>query len=155
MKPLGEQKVFSLWVRIFRKSAFFEESLPGKRKSDFSFSVPQSLFELNEKTKESPPSHQRFPIAKFPPNCMKINRTRVYDIHHRSWPHRAKEDATRKQTLSGKIELPSKAIGTALGVLRREMLFTQLPRVCRDRQRAGAAFVDGCHQAVTVGITAT
>jgi len=47
----------SLWVRIFRKSAFFEESFPGKRKSGFSFSVHQSAFELNEKTKESPPSH--------------------------------------------------------------------------------------------------
>lgn len=79
----------------------------------------------------------------------------IFRKHHRSWPHRAKEDATTKQTLSGKIELPPKAIGTALEVLRRKMLFTQKPRVCRDRQQAGAAFVDGCHQAVTVGITAT
>ena len=79
----------------------------------------------------------------------------IFRKHHRSWPHRAKKDATTKQTLSGKTELPPKAIGTALKVLRREMLFTQQPRVCKDRQRAGAAFVDGCHQAVTVGITAT
>lgn len=73
-----------MWVRIFRKSAFFEESFPGKGKSTFSFSLRQSAFELKEKTKESPPNHQRFPTARFPPNCMKINRTRIYDIQKAS-----------------------------------------------------------------------
>lgn len=46
-----------MWVRIFRKSVFFEESFPGKGKSGFSFSLRQSAFELKEKTKESPPNH--------------------------------------------------------------------------------------------------
>lgn len=59
-------------IRIFRKYALFEKIWVGKSKSSFSFSMCQSMFGLNERTKEKTPNQQRFQTAKFPPNCCSI-----------------------------------------------------------------------------------
>lgn len=129
-------------ARIFRKSALFEKISPGKNNGSFSFSICQSVFELNERTKEKHPNQQGFQTW-ISSKLLKQNQNIWYDIQKASQngPHRANEGSATKQTLLGKTELlPKQEQALLWGAETKKMPSTQTEGF--QRGRTGSSFCE-------------